>query len=518
MNKRTKIFSMAGLSALLLTGCAGDYLDTVPTSSVTSQTLFTDSTMAKMAINGMARLMVNQYQNFGQTYCGEGTIKFYYGEYLGENFGRYLYGTSSYSIWSSMDNNETNSTYYPWYYYYTLIGNANEFLANVGNVRGSQKIRDFLRAQALVYRAYSYTQLIPFYCRRWADSNGGTSVTKQQDGLVLRTEENRNVKDVALSSSGAVYTQIYKDLDEAISLFQSSERKRTDIWDPNINVAYAVYARAALTREDYGTAAAMAAKARKGYPLMSNKEYTSGFSSPNGEWIWGSYGDADQTLSYYGFHSYMSYDANTSIARNNPTYISKTLYEQIPSTDIRKQMFLDPGTHSYEKKDGAITDDAFSKQVRADHPTMPNAKQPIIAYHAFKFSIKGSYGIGYINQFRSSEMMLVEAEAQYHLHKEAEARELMNALVRDSGRDPSYECVANGADLLKEIKLYRAIELWGEGFNWQDKKRYNEPFSRASFDEGGNFPTKQAVTYQPDYKNGWTFVTPLKETETNHKM
>src|SRR5690606_35843242 len=130
-------------------------------------------------------------------------------------------------------------------------------------------------------------------------------------------------------------------------LYKASGIKRNNIWEPNIHVANAVYARAALYRKDYETAASKAAEARAEYTLMSNAEYTSGFSEPNKEWIWGSYGGDDQTLYYYGFHSYMAYDANTSIIRSYPVCISKELYDKIPDTDIRKTMFLDGKLYSY---------------------------------------------------------------------------------------------------------------------------------------------------------------------------
>ncbi len=191
---------------------------------------------------------------------------------------------------------------YPWFYYYELIGNANSIIASIDDATGTEQQRQYIKAQALTYRAYCYTQLVQFYCYRWDDSSNGTAVSKRNNGLVLRTEENMEETDVPLSSSGNIYEQIYKDLDEAISLYKSSGIKRNNIWEPNIDVANAVYARAALNRKDYATAASKAVEARAEYPLMSNAEYTSGFSEPNKEWIWGgSYGGDDQTLYYYGF-------------------------------------------------------------------------------------------------------------------------------------------------------------------------------------------------------------------------
>ena len=500
------------LFSVCFTACSDDYLNTLPTASTSTATAFETTENAKMALNGIARLMVMQHLTT-QTHCGEGTIKFLHGEYTGENFSR-----PALSGWVALFNSTFHESttsiyaYYPWYYYYMLIGNVNTFLANIDNATGPDAEKQFLKAQALTYRAYCYTMLVQFYCYRWDDSNNGTSMTRTMDGLVIRTEENMNEMNVPLSSSGEVYKQIYDDLDDAISLYEASGLSRTKVWEPNINVAYATYARAAITRQDYAKATEMATKARTGHNLMTNAQYISGFSEPNSEWIWGSYGGEDQTLFFYGFHSYMAYDANTSINRGNPVCISKTLYDKIPATDIRRDMYLDPETVT-QSAVGQITDATFVAGVRARFPNL-RTDHLIWAYMSFKFSIgRDAIGVGYINHFRSAEMILIEAEARHFQGQTTEPQALLNALVRDSGRDPDYTCTATGADLLSEIKMYRAIELWGEGFDWLDKKRWNEPIVRVHF-PNGNMLT--AVINRPvDYGNRWTFVTPLIERENN---
>lgn len=63
-----------------------------------------------------------------------------------------------------------------------------------------------------------------------------------------------------------------------------------------MNAAYATYARAALTREDWSTAAHYAALARAGYPLMNADEYFDGFSTVNREWIWSIYDSEEESL------------------------------------------------------------------------------------------------------------------------------------------------------------------------------------------------------------------------------
>lgn len=518
MKSLKKIPSIAGLLVLILSACTDDYLNTYPSSSISIETIFQNTETAEMAVNGMARLMVNQYSGYGQMFCGEGSIKFIYGEYMGENFSIPNLSSSYYSIMNGVffGSNTSSYTSYPWAYYYMLIGNANMLLANIDQSSGEEKKRKFLKAQALCYRAYAYTQLVQLYCPRWMDSQGGSSMTNLQQGLILRTEANKDEKDIALVPSGEIFKQIYTDLDQAISLFNESGMSRKKIWEPNRDVAYAIYARAAIVRQDYSRAAEMAVKARKDYPLMSNNDYISGFSKENREWIWGSYGGDEQSLYYSGFHSYMAYDANTSAVRSNPACISKTLYERIPRSDIRKELFLDPGDDKYSQINGVVSV-SLAKNVRARYPTMKPSHQ-IAAYMGFKFSINGSIGVGYINHFRSAEMYLIEAEANYFMNKDNVAQRLLNELIRDSQRDPTYNCTSRGENLFKEIKFYRAVELWGEGFDWFDKKRYNEPIIRRSFKEGGNFGSSTAIKIEVNQLFGWTLITPIIESEHNDKL
>jgi hypothetical protein len=89
-------------------------------------------------------------------------------------------------------------------------------------------------------------------------------------------------------------------------------------------------------------------------------------------------------------------------------------------------------------------------------------------------------------------------------------------LIKNSGRDPSYSCTKTGDELFSEIKKYAQIELWGEGFDWFLKKRWNEPIiHRVYSEEGGSFPQALSFVINPEDKNKQTFVIPLKETDYN---
>ncbi|AVM52393.1 SusD-like starch-binding protein associating with outer membrane [Bacteroides zoogleoformans] len=508
--KLTNYIYIMGM-ALLCGSCASDYLDVVPESSAGKVTIFESVENARLAINGIGRMMYRQYIST-QGFNGEGAIKTLYGNYPGNDFQKCNLTGWQKSINSGhVLNNTIHHDYFPWYYYYKLIGNANSVVLNIDAATGKVADKQFIKAQALTVRAYAYTMLSQLYCSRWQDSNNGAT-----RGLPLRLDESTG--DLAPSTLTEVYSCIYKDLDDAIALYTSSKQDRSDVYTLNLDVAYCVYARAALVREDWKTASQYASLARKNYPLMSVDQYkNSGFNAPNKEWIWCSDGSKIQSLHYYGFFAYQGSNANTSICRTHPCAISKELYEQIPETDIRRSMFLAPvkgdGIKDYSLR---VTKGSLYNRAKKDYGAKLYSTSYIFPYMQFKFQCaEDYYGCGDVNHFRASEMYLIEAEAYCHLNEEGKVRDLLKELIKDSGRNPEYVCTKSGDELLAEVRLYRRIELWGEGFDWFDYKRWKLPRVRKTSEQGGSFKSNFAGTLQPSDANGWTWVYPYKETAYN---
>ena len=78
MKIRNIFLVLVGL--VLLGACEKDYLDTKPTSSTATPTIFETTKNAALAINGINKLMTRQFLS-SQGFNGEGTIKMYYGNY-----------------------------------------------------------------------------------------------------------------------------------------------------------------------------------------------------------------------------------------------------------------------------------------------------------------------------------------------------------------------------------------------------------------------------------------------------
>ena len=533
-NYINKIFGCAILaSATLLASCGSDYLETKPTASVSSTEAVATTDMAYKALNGIARCQTTQHYAFTQGFAGENAIMRLYENLPSQNYNYNYYASGWAPIHNQTFHKRTSTIYdgYAWYYYYQLIGQANRIIAHIDAATGSDEDKKFIKASALSFRAYSYEKLIHYYCYRWQDSNNGAS-----QGVVLRLDESTG--DAPFATLAETVAQIYKDCQEAITLFGESgiDRPASEVWIPNVNVAHAVYARAALFSQDYQTAVDQAKLAKQGYPLMSNDSYAAGFCEPTSEWIMGSYGDDSENNFYWSYGTQGACNGYYATADGNPTgagTIGHELISRIPNNDARKQNFLTEDKFpnldlSKESKYyytfgilGMMDDniyeqaDSIVKAHQAKGLTTPYQAGFYYLDANLKFYVKAQPGVGYVPFIRSSEMVLIEAEANYFLGKTAEAQAALVELNATSGRNPEYTCTKTGEELLSEIQDYRCLELWGEGFEWSDFKRWNKAVVRKSFEEGGNAHPSVAITIKPEDGNKWTWGVPLNETDYN---
>lgn len=526
--------------SFIISSCSSDWLKTSPTDSASGDEIFSSTENAKQAINGLCKIMISQHGRYGQSFNGEGSMKLLYGEYPGQDLN-FPYMNPGWSpIMNGTITTNTTSKYndYPWYYYYLIIGNANAIITKIDNAEGRESERQFIKAEALTFRAYAFSRLISVYCDNWSKSNKGTS-----NGIVLRVDESTG--DIPLSTLAESYDQIYKDLDAAIDLYQKSGLTREEVYNkaadtncfPNENVAYAIYARAALDKEDYSNALKYAKLAKAGYPLMSINDYRKGFAAPTSEWIWSIYNDENETIYYFGWQVFMACNGNGANSNLN-VCINKALIEQFPETDIRKGLFLtesrflptgktyldvvagdEAGSHNGEFSDQEAYDKAndYVKSLIKSKQLPAGTPEQAFSYANLKFQATAQPGVGCQPIIRSSEMVLIEAEANYHLNKATDAQANLVELNATSGRQPNYSCSKTNDELLKEIKLYRRLELFGEGFSWFDCKRWNDMVVREGFANGGNYYSSVAGNYGSK-ESFWKWSIPKRESDYNENI
>ncbi|MDE6423774.1 MAG: RagB/SusD family nutrient uptake outer membrane protein, partial [Muribaculaceae bacterium] len=399
-------------------------------------------------------------------------------------------------------------------------------------------------------------RLVQCYAPNWENANGG-------DVKCLIIRNTGTTEDKAFGTMGEALELIYDDLQTAIKLFDDCGWKRDFIWEPDGSVARGLLARAAMIKHDYTLAQQMAKEARQGYRIMSADEYNSGFVTANDEYMWATMYEAPAQSIYY----YATGASNACNGRYQESWgytvnsIDYMLYKKFPMSDVRKGLYITPEfielNQELADEYGVTKDDfwdeskiytnGFRIQINSVNDNMKNfviayGKQEYARQDAINQFLSGTvapyqsksseilfgtqykfwgnqiYGMNQWPFMRASEMGYTEAEAAFRNGDEATARKIMEELNKDV-RDPNYTCSATGDALLQEIKDYRAFELWGEGFNWFDMKRWHDPIVRVAWEannpNSGNRGTSFAQTFSPDQYYGWMVVVPQVEFNYN---
>lgn len=542
------------------TSCKEDYLETAPITSTSAADIGGSIEGARAAKTGLCQGMYRQFSghNLNST-NGEDWMGQYYGEVFGETLINDLYcghGTgNTYTEWLQIRQETYWGAQQMWYYAYNLINWANSMLKTIDELDSYDGERDFIKAVALSIRAHSYIRLVQCYAPNWENANNG-------DVKCLIVTTDPTPEERPFSTMKEAIDLIYSDLQLAIQLFDNCGWKRQFIWEPDGSVARGLLARIAMITHDYKTAQTMAHDARQGYKYMTADEYLSGFVTAKDEYMWAHMYEAPaQSIYYYATGAQNAcngrYQASWGYTVNAIDY---ELYKKFPITDIRKKLYLTPEFIQLNKeladKYGVTEDNFWAKDsvytngIRIQLNKVPSMQKFVIAYGKqefnrlspindflsgtvaayqtssteiqfgtqFKFWGNQIYGMNQMPFMRAAEMAYTEAEAAYRNGDEATARRILNELNKDI-RDPNYNCTSTGAALLQEIKDYRSFELWGEGFNWFDKKRWHDPIVRTEWKAGdptsGNHGKNFTQRFDPDDFYGWVIVVPQNEFNNN---
>lgn len=517
---------------------------------------------------------------------GEPEMLQYYGEIMGQDYVSIFwmyYGGQTLMDWTQMNSSDYGGAVAAWAYCYGLISQANNIITyapkakdEAGNVIESPEFNynpvpevegtyAFRYAQALTMRAHAYIRLMQIYCARWEDritTKGEWSLT-----VPLRLEYVSPEGDLncPLATWEELVNQIYADLGQAISLYEASGTRRSYLWEPDMQIAKGLFARIAMINHDWETARKMAAEARQGYDIMTVDEYQEGFATPNSEWMWTNSGEA-QGIYFWSFGA--TYACNGaypcrwgSIGAGG---INNELIKQTNSYDQRGILYFSPRNVLGDLKGRFWSRDNcneqtmdintnVSGQLHTEFVTFAGNRykkvqdfgwDPPYTYYGaplsnnyttctavfgaqFKFWGTDNYSSSYYPFMRGSEMLLIEAEAAYELGDESAADDLLrelnvNRFSTDRNGNSRYTASYSGQELYDAIKLYRRIELWGEGFNWFDYKRWNEEIVRVAWTSGdqnsGNWPERYAFTFPTTQSNGWRWRIPKSELNYNRDI
>lgn len=480
-----------GLLALLVSSCADDFLDTVPTNAYADPLVLGNTEGLEGAVNGMHRAMYSQY-NGRMSNGGQGSVNIVM-DVMGEDVVFPTTGNGWFVTTIRWQDHRTKTNVdnrFIYEFYYMLISNANKILDNVDNAEGLPSLKPMIKAQALAYRAFAHFYLVQLYAKRYDGAAAATDL-----GIPLLTTY--TLEPQPRSTVGVVYKQIEDDLTLAASLIKGQTRPNKSHF--SYAAVLGLSARVALTKGDYKSAYERASEARlaftsEGGRLMTQAEYKGGFNSmSNPEWMWASQIIDSQTLYFFAFHAFMSWNFNSTNIRQAPKCINSLLYDQIraKTSDVRNSL--------------------WEPNPTASNFPLPNTSYSRFPYMNRKFAVKDpASSVADVAWMRMAEMYLIEAEAKARAGI-ADAADVLYSLVVT--RDPSYVKSTNtGQALIDEILIQRRIELWGEGFRFLDLKRLNQPLNR----EGSNHNSTISLLMKEDAGTvRWQFYFPQAEEDSN---
>jgi hypothetical protein len=484
-----KLFYLATLILFALVACKKDYLEVSPTNAATEAQIFSKYSAVSAALSGMYKEMF-AFATGGGSHSDYGQKSYdLSSDLMGNDMvihsqGYSWYNTTyQYTNWGLATTGQMPD--FAWFRYYDQIKQANKLYNNVDGVTdATEEQKEEIKGQALGMRAYCYFYLINYYQQTYKGN-------ESSKGIPIYLQDTTGGKPRGTVAD--VYAQIISDLTEAETLLDGKTRASKDNID--VSVVRGFRARVALLMEDWATAATYANKARQGYSLMSAAEYpqrTSFSTIGNKEWMWGSTISASEATIYASFFSHMDISTGGYAALGQQKKNTKWLYDQIPAGDVRKTVFQAPGTGTSGSPD--------YNQLKFQVPDVSNVWQADYLY------------------MRVAEMYLIEAEALARQGQDAQARTVLEELVKT--RYPAYSAASfSGTDLINEILLQRRIELWGEGFSLMDIKRLGQGLDRPSGPGNHGAPNFNPGIYTtPPMDPRFLMRIPQRELDNNASM
>lgn len=378
---------------------------------------------------------------------------------------------------------------YPyWNYSWSIITAANKMLNLLtdNTVGTNAKLMEY-KSRGLIVRAYSYNFLMDNY--QDAYLQGG----KNKLGVPLYDFYSPVQENKARATAEESYAFINNDLTAAEKLLVAAGIGYTaDISDLDLGVVHYLQAKVALSIGDYPTVIDRCNKILTNKPnMISEAAYGGKIKVVNGqnevrpesnaflnnevnpEIIFGFIaGEASTNHNawYNPFgQSYGGY--NEGFAR-----IDNRLYDKIAASDFRKNAFMisDYGDYTYP-----------SSLVVRFIPSYTNLK--FAATHGMGSDDKKQVGRVAHIYFRTSEVLLMKAEAQANSNDEAGAVASLDILLKN--RTKAGQTVLTTSNYpgmsslstIEKVQLQTRIEMWGEaGLEFYNNKRWNIPVNRAS--------------------------------------
>lgn len=469
--------------AASLSSCVNDWLDVAPSDGTDADAALTSSSDLAAARTGMYAALKgnsNLVDYYGQQFFVYGDVHagddYQYNNLGGSNRASFYYDMNYQT--ASEFSSSTSSSNVTWQSPYIVIGRANRIIAAaeggaLSDAAEAKATIDQYAAEAKVLRALAHFDLVRIYGKPYTEDQGASL------GVPLVTGVLESNAKPARSTVAEVYTQVVKDLTEAISsnaLATETEPGYVSVWG-----AKAILSRVYLNMGDYANALSVAEDIIKnsGAALWTRDQYFKAWdaSTPN------------ESEFLFRLNVAGSTDSNDLNGIGNlqqregykEMVATKKFVDMLTSDpeDVRNEMFL-PATAAKEVATYG-TNKVYLNKLRGQGGNLRNVTiVPII---------------------RLSEVYLTAAECAFRNNDKTKAVEYLNDLVKNrTTTEASLATVDNIT--LERILIERRKELIGEGQRYFDALRNNETITRytSEADKGWHKTlSKEAQSFDRDY-------------------
>lgn len=478
--------------AASLSSCVNDWLDVAPSDGTDADAALTSSSDLDAARTGMYKALKGnssfvdyygqQFFVYGDVHAGD---DYQYNNIGGSNRASFYYDMNYQTA------SEFNTSTVSWQSPYVVIGRANRIIAAAEGgklsdaVEAKAKIEQYA-AESKVLRALAHFDLVRIYGKPYTEDQGASL------GVPLVTGVLESNAKPARSTVAEVYTQVVKDLTEAISsnaLATETKPGYVSVWG-----AKAILSRVYLNMGDYANALSVAEDIIKnsGAALWTRDQYFKAWdaSTPNeSEFLFRlNVAGSDDNNDLPGIGNLQQRDGYKEMVA------TKKFVDMLTSDpkDVRNDMFLP----AKAEKEVAVygTNKVFLNKLRGQGGDLRNVTiVPII---------------------RLSEVYLTAAECAFRNNDKTKAAEYLNDLVKNrTTTEASLATVDNIT--LDRILIERRKELIGEGQRYFDALRNNETITRytSEADKGWHKTlSKEAQSFNRDF---YKAIAAIPQAEIN---
>lgn len=469
--------------AASLSSCVNDWLDVAPSDGTDADAALTSSSDLDAARTGMYKALKGnsdlvdyygqQFFVYGDVHAGD---DYQYNNLGGSNRASFYYDMNYQT--ASEFSSSTSSSNVAWKSPYIVIGRANRIIAAaeggaLSDAAEAKATIDQYAAEAKVLRALAHFDLVRIYGKPYTEDQGASL------GVPLVTGVLESNAKPARSTVAEVYTQVVKDLTEAISsnaLATETEPGYVSVWG-----AKAILSRVYLNMGDYANALSVAEDIIKnsGAALWTRDQYFKAWdaSTPN--------------ESEFLFRLNVAGSTDNNDLNGIGNLQQREGYKEMVAT----KKFVD-----------MLTSDP--KDVRNDMFLPATAAKEVATYGTNKVYLNKLRGQGgdlrnvtIVPIIRLSEVYLTAAECAFRNNDKTKAVEYLNDLVKN--RTTTVASLATVDNItLDRILIERRKELIGEGQRYFDALRNDETITRytSEADKGWHKTlSKEAQSFNRDY-------------------